>query len=100
MCDDDLLESEMHLLMHCDALIDERSDMYRELFNRTDFEIKGNEIEQMKDLLCKPVLKISGKHLLNMFERRRKILYEEQQIDLHNERAATQEMNCKNYMYI
>ncbi len=44
VCDDDLLESEMHFLMQCDALIEERSDMYRELFNRTEFKIKGDEI--------------------------------------------------------
>ena len=81
MCDDDLLEIEMHFLMQCDALIEERSDMYHELFIRTKFIIRGNEIEQMKDLLCKPVLKITGKHLLTMFERR-EILYEEQNINL------------------
>ncbi len=75
-CDDNLLESELHFLMQCDALIDERSDMYRELYSRTDFEIRGDEITQMKDLLAKPVLKITGKHLLTMFERRREILYE------------------------
>ncbi len=82
VCDNDLLEREMHFLMHCDALIDERSEMSRELFNRTDFAIRGNEISQMKDLLSKPVLRITGKHLLNMFERRREILYEEQKIDM------------------
>ncbi len=40
----------------------------------------------MKDLLCKPVLKITGKHLLTMFEKRREILYEEQNINLENDR--------------
>ncbi len=88
VCDDDLLESELHFLMQCDALINERSDMYRELLKRSDFEIEGNEIDQMKVLLCKPCLKITGKHLLNMFERRREILYEEQQIDIHNDNAT------------
>ena len=75
-CDDELLESELHFLMHCDALKDERSEMYRELLSRTEFEIRGDEIQQMKDLLGKNVLKITGKHLLTMFERRREILYE------------------------
>ena len=87
-CDDNLLESEMHLLMQCDALIDERSDMYRELFNRTDLEIKGDEIAQMKDLLNEPVLRITGKHLLTMFERRREILYEEMCLDRKEEKAV------------
>ena len=75
-CDESLLENELLFLMQCDALKEERSEMYRELFNRTDFEIKGDEIDQMKDLLAKPMLKITGKHLLAMFERRRDLMYE------------------------
>ena len=67
-----------------DALVEERSEMYRELLSRTEFEIKGDEIEQMKDLLNKNVLKITGKHLLTMFERRRELLYEEQNKNVEN----------------
>ncbi len=50
--------------------------MYRELFERTDFVIEGDEIQQMKMFLNKSIIKIMGKHALRMFETKRKILYE------------------------
>ena len=75
VCNEGLLENELHFLLQCEKLIDERSDLCRELLERTDFEIEGDSINQMK-CMFKASVRILGKHVATMFERRRELLYE------------------------
>ncbi len=77
----------MHFLVHCDALKDERSDLFKEAMEQGGYMIEGSEIELMKKLFNKRVLKIMGKHVITMMERRRNLLYEDREEGNPNEPA-------------
>ena len=81
MCDSNLLENETHLLLQCDGLITERSALHRELMEKHDYVIAGDEIDQMRSMLEKKCIRTTAKHVNFMYECRREIIYEKMEID-------------------
>ena len=76
ICNDALLEDEMHFLLQCEALVTERTALFQELIDRADYEIEGDESNLMQKMYRKGAIKITGKHVTEMIERRRSLLYD------------------------
>ena len=84
VCNEGLLEDEAHFLIHCEKYKSIRTTYLQEVVDETDCVVKGNEIEMMCILLSKPVLRISGHYIEQMWQERKDYLYN-QKIDLDDD---------------
>ena len=60
--------------MQCERLVKERTALFQDLLDNGGFTWE-DEIAQFKRMLSKDCLKITSRHVYEMFERRREILY-------------------------
>ena len=80
-CDDNLLESEYHFVIHCNAYRKTRTDFFQEIVDNTDLPVYGSEPVIMKTLLDKSVTRITGRYLERMFAERKSMLFNQTTVE-------------------
>ena len=68
VCDKNLLESEYHFLIHCDAYKKTRTEYFQEVVDNTDLPVYGSEPVIVRTLLDKSVIRITGRYLEKCFK--------------------------------
>ena len=71
------MEDESHFLLYCEGLKQERMELFQDLVDKTDLKLGGNEVQLLKSIFSKVCVKIMSKHVLNMTESRKSLLYED-----------------------
>ena len=75
LCNNGEVEDERHFVTKCDKLEKERKAMKEEIGSLCDItDLTGFDL--MKKLLEPECVKVTAKHLLNMLDRRRELMYE------------------------
>ena len=74
-CDQGFLEDEYHFLLHCDAFVQTRTELFDELEKQAGELVERTNEGIVKWMLQKQNLRISGKYLEKMFMERKEILY-------------------------
>ena len=75
VCSEGLLENGAQFLLQCEGLKEERSALFKELIDKTGYVTEGDSMELMKKMYTGNALKITGKHIMTMLERRKELLY-------------------------
>ena len=84
-CDQNLLESEYHFVIHCDAYRDTRTEFFQEVVNNTDLPVYGSEPVIMRTLLDESVIRITGRYLERMFLERKNLIFNQVSEDIDDE---------------
>ncbi len=63
MCDEGLLDDEMHFALYCERTKDLRTNFLSEVHAKTDIDIYGEKYNLLKQLLSKGCLKMTARHL-------------------------------------
>ena len=75
VCETNVTEDEYHFLFKCKKLKPERKVMFREVKEICDIA-HTNCGEKLKIMLSPEYVKTTARHILNMFEKRRTIMYQ------------------------